>query len=138
LAKFKLNKIANDGNSQEIFQEIWATGNYTVENLEEAFEDLTEDGKLVKPRLPKPPPPVEVPSVTPAPQPAPATSAPRIVKTETRPRAALGIQASDITPVAQPQNPTAPTDEDLENMSDSQLSELLRASLRLKAKARRS
>jgi hypothetical protein len=138
LAKFKLNKIANDGNSQEIFQEIWATGNYTVENLEEAFEDLTEDGKLVKPRLPKPPPPVEVPSVTPAPQPAPATSAPRIVKTETRPRAALGIQASDITPVAQPQNPTAPTDEDLENMSDSQLSELLRASLRFKAKARRS
>ena len=138
LAKFKLNKIANDGNSQEIFQEIWATGNYTVENLEEAFEDLTEDGKLVKPRLPKPPPPVEVPSVTPAPQPAPATSTPRIVKTETRPRAALGIQASDITPVAPPANPTAPTDEDLENMSDTQLSELLRASLRFKAKARRS
>ena len=138
LAKFKLNKIANDGNSQEIFQEIWATGNYTVENLEEAFEDLTEDGKLVKPRLPKPPPPVEVPSVTPAPQPAPATSAPRIVKTETRPRAALGIQASDITPVAPPQTPTAPTDEDLNNLSDEQLSALLRASLRLKAKARRS
>jgi hypothetical protein len=138
LAKFKLGKNATEANSQEIFSEIWSTGNYTVETLEEAYQDLTDDDLLVKPRLPKPPPPVEVPSVTPAPQPAPATSAPRIVKTETRPRAALGIQASDITPVAQPQNPTAPTDEDLENMSDSQLSELLRASLRLKAKARRS
>ena len=138
LAKFKLNKIANDGNSQEIFQEIWATGNYTVENLEEAFEDLTEDGKLVKPRLPKPPPPVEVPSVTPAPQPAPATSAPRIVKTETRPRAALGIRSSDITPVAPPTTPTAPTDEDFQSMSDADIAELTRAALRYKAKARRS
>ena len=138
LAKFKLGKNATEANSQEIFSELWSTGNYTVETLEEAFQDLTDDGLLVKPRLPKPPQPVEVPSAPPAPQPAPATSAPRIVKTETRPRAALGIQASDITPVAPPANPTAPTDEDFQNMSDDEIAVLTRAALRFKAKARRS
>ena len=137
LAKFKLGKNATEANSQEIFSELWSTGNYTVETLEEAFQDLTDDGLLVKPRLPKTPPPVEV-SAAPAPQPAPATSAPRIVKTETRPRAALGIQASDITPVAPPANPTAPTDEDFQNMSDDEIAVLTRAALRFKAKARRS
>jgi hypothetical protein len=138
LAKFKLGKTATDANAGEIFSELWSTGNYTVDNLEEAFQDLTADGLMVKPRLPKTPPPVEVPSVPPAPQPAPATSDPRIVSRETRPRAALGIGRSDLTPVAPPATPTAPTDEDLENLSDAEIKALLGGVRRQRIAARRS
>jgi hypothetical protein len=136
LAKFKLGKTATESNAGDIFTELWQTGNYTVENLEEAFEDLTEDGLLIKPRLPKPSPPVEV-NQQPVPQPAPAASTSRIVKTETRPRAALGIGRSDAT-AAPPPAPTAPTDEDLDNLSDEEIKALLGGVRRQKIAARRS
>jgi hypothetical protein len=135
LAKFKLGKNATDANSGEIFSELWSTGNYTVESLEEAFQDLTDDGLLVKPRLPKTPPPVEV---LPEPVPAPAPPTPRIVKTETRPRAATGIRTSDVSATPPPQAPAAPTDEDLDNLPDDQISALLRGVRKLKVTARRS
>ena len=138
LAKYKLSKIATEANSQELFSELWSTGNFTVENLEEAFEDLSEDGKLVKPRLPKTPPPVEVPSVPPAPQPAPATPSPRIVSTETRPRAATGIRTSDVTPVAIPAQSAAPTVDDLDNLSDDAVKSLLGQIRKSRIQARRS
>lgn len=136
LAKFKLGKTATESNAGDIFTELWQTGNYTVENLEEAFEDLTEDGLMVKPRLPKPSPPVEV-NQQPVPQPAPAAPTPRIVKTETRPRAALGIGRSDAT-ATPPAAPTAPTDEDLDNLSDEQIKALLGGVRRQRVAARRS
>ncbi len=136
LAKFKLGKNATEQNAGEIFTELWQTGNYTVENLEEAFEDLTADGMLVKPRLPKPSPPVE--ENQPVPQPAPATPTPRIVKTETRPRAALGIRTSDVSATPPPQTPTAPTDEDLDDLSDEQIKTLLGQVRRSRVAARRS
>lgn len=135
LAKFKLGKTATEANAGDIFTELWQTGNYTVENLEEAFEDLTEDGMMVKPRLPKPSPPVE--ANQPVPQPAPAAPTPRIVKTETRPRAALGIGRSDAT-ATPPAAPTAPTDEDLDNLSDEQIKALLGGVRRQRVAARRS
>jgi hypothetical protein len=136
LAKFKLGKNVTEDNEDQIFQELWSTGNYTVETLEEAFEDLSEDGKLVKPRLPKPPTPVEV---QPEPVPAPAPSNPRIVSTETRPRAATGITRSDVTPVATPAQPAAPTDDDLNDLPDEQISALLHGVRKYKAQqARRS
>jgi hypothetical protein len=136
LAKFKLGKNVTETNSGEILTELWTSGNFTVENLEEAFQDLTDDGLLVKPRLPKTPPPVEV---LPEPVPAPAPPNTRIVKTETRPRAALGIRNSDVSATPPPQTPTAPTDEDLENLPDEQISALLRGVRKMKAQqARRS
>ena len=132
----KLGKVVKPENAETIFNEICATGNFTVQNLEEAFEDLTEDGKLVKPRLPRTPTPVEV---QPEPVPAPATPSPRIVSTETRPRAATGIRSSDVTPVPNPAQPAAPTDDDLENQTDEQISALLAGVRKLKAQqARRS
>lgn len=130
LAKFKLGKTATDANAGDIFTELWQTGNYTAENLEEAFEDLTADGMMVKPRLPKPSPPVEL-------TPAPAAPTPRIVKTETRPRAALGIGRSDAT-ATPPAAPSAPTDEDLDNLSDEQIKALLGGVRRQRVAARRS
>jgi hypothetical protein len=135
LAKFKLGKNATEQNAGEIFTELWQTGNYTVENLEEAFEDLTADGMLVKPRLPKQTPQVNVPEPE---QPAPATPTPRIVKTETRPRAALGIQRSDASAAPPPATPSAPTDEDLDNLSDEQIKTLLGQVRRVRVAARRS
>jgi hypothetical protein len=136
LAKFKLGKTATEANAGDIFTELWQTGNYTAENLEEAFEDLTEDGLMVKPRLPKPSPPVEV-NQQPVPQPAPAAPTPRIVKTETRPRAALGIGRSDAT-ATPPAAPSAPTDEDLDDLSDEQIKALLGGVRRQRVAARRS
>ena len=136
LAKFKLGKTATEANAGDIFTELWQTGNYTAESLEEAFEDLTGDGLMVKPRLPKPSPPVEA-NQQPVPQPAPAAPTPRIVKTETRPRAALGIGRSDAT-ATPPAAPSAPTDEDLDNLSDEQIKALLGGVRRQRVAARRS
>ena len=137
LAKFKLGKTATDANAGDIFTELWQTGNYTADNLEEAFQDLTEDGMLVKPRLPKTSSPVEV-NQQPVPQPAPAAPTPRIVKTETRPRAALGIRPSDVSATPPPATPNAPTDEDLDNLSDAEIKALLGSVRRQRVAARRS
>lgn len=135
LGKFKL------GNPNATMFELDSAGQWTVENLEEAFADLSDDGYLVKaPRTPKaprevePPPPVAV-QQEPAPAPRPDE---RIVRTETRPRAALGIQRSDITPVAPPETPTAPSVEDLNNLSDDEISRLLGGVKRQRIQARRS
>ena len=137
LAKFKLGKTATDANAGDIFTELWQTGNYTADNLEEAFQDLTDDGMLVKPRLPRTSSPVEV-NQQPVPQPAPAAPTPRIVKTETRPRAALGIRPSDVSATPPPANPSAPTDEDLDNLSDAEIKALLGSVRRQRVAARRS
>ena len=137
LAKFKLGKTATDANAGDIFTELWQTGNYTADNLEEAFQDLTDDGMLVKPRLPRTSSPVEV-NQQPVPQPAPAAPTPRIVKTETRPRAALGIRPSDVSATPPPATPSAPTDEDLDNLSDAEIKALLGSVRRQRVAARRS
>ena len=137
LAKFKLGKTATDANAGDIFTELWQTGNYTADNLEEAFQDLTDDGMLVKPRLPRTSSPVEV-NQQPVPQPAPAAPTPRIVKTETRPRAALGIRPSDVSAIPPPATPSAPTDEDLDNLSDAEIKALLGSVRRQRVAARRS
>lgn len=138
IAKFKMGKIANDQNAQQIFNEMIAAGYYTVDNLEEAFADLSADGFMVRaPKAPQPPPPVVV-----APEPAPTTPAPRpdsrIVNVETRPRAALGLRPSDVTPAAPPDAPTAPSVEDFEAMSDSEVASAIAAVRRHKMQSRRS
>lgn len=140
LAKYKLNRAVADPISG--MYELHSSGYWTVENLEEAFEDLSQDDLLIKaPRQPKPnlpsaepPPPVEV---HPEPVPAPRPDS-RIVKTETRPRAALGIRPSDVTPVAPPATPTAPSDEDLNSMTDAQIKELYQGVRRSRMLSRRS
>ncbi len=137
LAKFKLGKTATEANAGDIFTELWQTGNYTADNLEEAFQDLTDDGMLVKPRLPKTSSPVEV-NQQPVPQPAPAAPTPRIVKTETRPRAAFGIRPGDVSATPPPATPSAPTDEDLDNLSDAEIKALLGSVRRQRVAARRS
>lgn len=135
LGKYKI------GNPAATMYDLDAAGQWTVENLEEAFADLSDDGLLVKaPKPPKAPrqaestPQVPVPSEqVPAPRPDE-----RIVRTETRPRAALGIRTSELTPVAPPEAPTAPSDDDLNNMSDAQIAQLLGGVKRMRIQTRRS
>ena len=143
LAKFKLGKSIKGNDVDPVFRELVATGNYTVENLEEAFEDLSSDGLLLAaprppraPRAAEPTPPAAEPTspVTPA----PARTSERIVRVETRPRAALGIPSNSITPAAPPETPTAPSVDDLENMSDKEHDALWAAVMRQRALSRRS
>ena len=142
LSKYKLGKVIPEGVDVTPFMFALDTnGWWTVESLEEAFVDLSDDGLLIKaPRLPKVPrvaettPPVAVQN-----EPAPAQRPDeRIVRTETRPRAALGIRPSDITPVAAPEAPTAPSVEDLENLPDAEVARLLGAIKRQRVQLRRS
>ncbi len=139
LAKFKLGKSVTDVIAG--MYDLDSNGQWTTENLEEAFSDLSGDGLLVKaPRPPKAlpladtPPPVVVPS-EPVSAPRPDE---RIVRTETRPRAALGINRNDVTPVAPPAAENAPSAEDLESMSDDQVKGLLHAIKRQRLAVRRS
>ena len=135
LGKFKL------GNPNATMYDLDSAGQWTVENIEEAFVDLSDDGYLVKAPKPSKVPPTEetTPPVAVHSEPAPAQRPDeRIVRTETRPRAALGIRTSDITPVATPEAPTAPSVEDLNNLSDEAVKTLLNGVRRQRVQARRS
>lgn len=143
LAKFKLGKIAKEENVDPIFSELIASGNYTAETLEEAFEDLSTDGFLIQaPKAPKQaplqretPPPVAVQQHEPAPAPRPDS---RIVNTVVRPRAATGLRTADVTPVSAPDTPKAPSAEDLDNMTEEGHQALWQAIRRERLKSRRS
>lgn len=124
LGKFKL------GNLSASMNDLYLGGVWTVENLEEAFQDMTTDGLLVK--APKPPQPV-----TPEPAPQPRTEE-RIVRTETRPRAALGLRTNDVSPTPLPEAPKAPSVEDLDSLSDDQIKQLMSGVHRFKSLSRRS
>jgi hypothetical protein len=142
LAKFKLGESIRKGDEEAVFNKLISTGNYTAENLEEAFQDLKNDGLMIQaPRQPKtpspetvePPPPVAV-QHEPAPAPRPDS---RIVSQVTRPRAALGIGRNDVTPVKPPESPNAPSAEDFENMTDEEVANTLNAIRRARAQSRR-
>jgi len=95
IGKHKANRVIRDANAGQGAVELYESGYWTVENLEEAFQDLSDDGLLVLgPRLPKAPPDPE-PSVRQETRPPDG----RIVQQVTRPRAALGIRSSDVTPI---------------------------------------
>jgi hypothetical protein len=134
ISKFKLSEIVKKGEENATFDRLVATGNWTVESIEEAFEDLSSDDLLVK--LPKPPRTPPVPSSEPEPAPRPTNE--RIVRTETRPRAALGLRSSDVTPVAPPSTENAPSAEDLDSLSDAQIKALYQGVRRQKVQGRRS
>jgi len=138
IAKFKLGQTVSLENAYSIYDQLVSAGVYTVENLEEAFEDLNSDGLMLQApvkRQPKTPPPVKVQDVEPAPAPRPD---PRIVSQVVRPRAATGIGRNDVTPVRTPDTPNAPSVEDLDNMSDEQHQKLWAEMLRHRAQSRRS
>lgn len=142
LGKFKLGEAVRSGEEEAAFTKLISAGQYTAENLEEAFQDLNNDGLMIQvPRQPKtpspetvePPPPVAV-QHEPAPAPRPDS---RIVSQVTRPRAALGIGRNDVTPIKPPESPNAPSAEDFENMTDEEVANTLNAIRRARAQSRR-
>ena len=140
IAKYKLGELVTPGQETSMFEKLVSSGVYTVENLEEAFQDLTDSDLLVKPKKPRQAPvtPETTPPVAVQHEPAPAPRPdPRIVHTETRPRAALGIQRSDVTPV-KPKETNAPSVEDLDNLSDADVATLMAGIRRQRALSRRS
>lgn len=122
LAKEKLGRALTEHNRDEILNELCVRGQYTAENLEEAFTDLNDSGLLLRAPQTR-----EIPEPLPAPQQttAPAQTNERIVRTETRPRAGLGIRNSEITPSVAPQAKKPLTAEDMENMSDEEIEKLI-------------
>lgn len=123
MTKTKLRKVLTASNEQDLAYELTAKGLYTVENLEEAFTEMSEDGLLLKAPA--------APRVTPAPIELPVTpvSQERIVRTETRPRAGLGLRTTDASPVRAPE-PTPPSAEDINDLSDEELAKLYKATVR--------
>lgn len=122
LAKEKLGRALTEHNRDEILNELCVRGQYTAENLEEAFTDLNDSGLLLRAPQTR-----EVPEPTPTPQQttAPAPTNERIVRTETRPRAGLGIRNSEITPSTTPAARKPLSAEDMENLSDEEIEKLI-------------
>ena len=127
LAKFKL------GQPTSTVEELYNRGFWTVEAVEEAYQDLNDEGLLVK--APKP---TTLPPATPPAEPPAARTDERIVRTETRPRAGLGIRPTDVTPAPPPEAPKPPSVEDLDNLSDEQVRQLMAGVRRTKIMSRRS
>lgn len=121
LGKFKL------GNPSADMNDLYVGGTWTVENLEEAFEDLSTDGLLALAPKPVAPEPV--------PQPRPEE---RIVRQETRPRAALGLRPTDVAPTPVVEAPKAPSVEDLDNLDDKAIAALMAGARRFQSLRRRS
>lgn len=128
LAKNKLHRsVTEQDDFGTLSGELLDKGLYTVENLEEAMEDLRDSGLLVPPPEPEP---VQEPA-PPAP-PAPVASAPvqpaapqnpRIVAQRRQPRGGLGLRPSTTT-VQSSEPSRAPSVDDLENLSTEQVNEL--------------
>jgi hypothetical protein len=134
ISKHKTGKNIKDADAAQTATNLYESGFWTVENLEEAFQELSDDGLLVlAPRSSKQAPPEPVAPVVQETRPP----GERIVSQVTRPRAALGIRTSDITPVAPPAPPTAPSAEDFESMTDEQIRALMAASLQHRRQSRR-
>lgn len=138
LCRNKLRRnVTRSDNFGTISSELLKKGLYTVANLEEAFEDLRDSGLLL------PPPQAEIPEipepVAPAPparQVPPAEPNPRIVATRRQARGGLGIRPSVIN-TREPEEPRAPSGDELENMSTEDLGELLKATYRHARSSRR-
>lgn len=131
IAKQRLDKTVTPNNQEAVFNRLVAEGHYTVQNLDEAFEELTEAGLLISaPRRPEA-------VVTPA-APAPLPADPRIVSRVVQPRAGLGLRQTETTsvPVTAPKPPSA---DDLNNLSDQEIKDLMHQTLRLaRTQGRRS
>jgi hypothetical protein len=150
LSKKHLDHAMRESELVGVLTALYDGGFWTSENLDTAYEELTEDGLLLK--RPKPVEditPVAEPATpvaaTPAPAapaaPAPAPAKPedeRIVRVVRQPRASLGIRSSEATaaPPA-PASPELPPAEGLDSLSDAQIDELMRGTTRLAIQNRR-
>lgn len=128
LAKYKLNRTLTKRNQEEIMGQLYEHGFWTLDNLEEAFEELTDSGLLElapdseveeeEDELPPAPPRVPL---QPAAQPTPS---PRIARVRVGPRAGLGIRTRETTVSRQDTSQRPPSAEELDNLSDDDIQKL--------------
>jgi hypothetical protein len=133
LCKYKLGQPLNGRDPNALVGVLYNAGKFTSENLDEAYEDLVNDGLLDLQDLnPEPETPAE--PVKPAAPVAPAApvkpAAPpedeRIVRLTRRPRAALGIRTREtVSAVLPDESDKAPTVEEFDNMSTGDIEKLL-------------
>lgn len=123
---------------------VYTGGAWTPSNLDEAFDDLSASGLLTLKLEDEPEPAVvSAPvSVAPPPPPAPPPAAPavpnsRIASVRRRASAALGVRPSAISPAPPSEPERAPSDEELNNMTDAQIAELFSGVRRLKLSSAR-
>lgn len=140
LCKHKLRRaITKNDNFGTISGELLAKGLYTVENLEEALEDLEDSGLLTPPPDEHQEEPAQDPPTPPA-KPSGERNVPtqstRIASQTRRPRGGLGIRSSSVSTHI-PDEPTAPSVEDLDNLSNEQINELFSNVRRTKIQNRR-
>lgn len=139
LCKSKLNRVlGQDDDPNEWVGNLYYKNFWTVKNLTEAYEDLSEDGLLqvppareeVTPAVPAAPKPAAAPATPPA--------DPRIVRQVRQPRAALGIRSREVTPAPPAAEPSiAPSADDLNKLSDKEVEELYQATVSLARQGRR-
>lgn len=142
LSKEKLGKTmdaSSDDDIADIMRALIRGGHWTVENLGEAFEELAEAGLLlaapeeeleeeippvVEPVVPVVvAPPAAPPPAIPAPAPPTTALPPRIASRRVGQRAGLGIRASDVSTTV-PVTERPPSADELDNLTDSEISEL--------------
>ena len=123
-------KVTDPGNADDLFNRLLAGGHWTVENLCEAYDDLSASGLLeLRPEAAEPEPepepePVQPPAARAAEPVTPPTDE-RIVRTVRRPRAGLGLSSRETAPaVRAASSEKPPSAEDLDNLTDAQIAEL--------------
>jgi hypothetical protein len=150
IARVKGDKDAKallvDEKLEALMEHLSKIGVFTKENLSEAFDELSEAGELeTAPRRQRREVPapteeiVEPPAIPAAPatvQEVPATDE-RIVRTVRRSRAAFGLRGTDTTVPAIEPSSKAPSDEELDSLSDAEISDLMNQTKRLRAQSAR-
>jgi hypothetical protein len=117
LARYRLNRTLTDTNQNEIMNLLYDRGHWTPESLDEAFEDLAQDGLLELDLEEE----EEEPETAPPAQPAVPAPNPRIANVRVGQRAGLGIRQRETTTARQPDSEQPPSDEDFDRMSDAEI-----------------
>lgn len=138
LSKYKLGRTLNDTNQQEIMSALYDHGLWSADNLNEAFEDLAQDGLLELDLGPSEEEEELPPSPQPVPQAQPPAAGPRIAAPpQRRPRAGLGIHARETVSVPPRDTPRPPSDEELDSLTDAEIAAQFAAVRRLASQTRR-
>jgi hypothetical protein len=138
LAKYKLNRTRTDQNNDEILDSLYRSGAWNPQSLNEAFEDLAQEGLLEldlgSPEQDEQDPPV--PEPVPQVQPPAPTPNPRIANVRVGQRAGLGIRQRETVNVPR-STPRPPSDEEFDNMTDAEIAAQFAAVRRYASQTRR-
>lgn len=139
LCKYKLGQALNGRDPNSLVEVLFNAGKWTAENLDEAYEDLVNDGLLDLQAEYSEPEPVVVPAAPVIPAAATQTTSNDRIVRERRPRAGnanLGIRTSE-TVARNAEAATPPSVEELDNLSDGEIETLLGDVRRSRLVARR-